>query len=98
MIAAVLQLVAVAAADTGEVDGCDIFVADGSDSIANAQHKIQARLGSGATGGGDLVVCLSGGVHSVDAGGVIMTGADAPEGGERRVVWRGSGSATRLPS
>ena len=35
MIAAVLQLVAVAAADTGEVDGCDIFVTAGSDSIAN---------------------------------------------------------------
>ena len=88
------QLAATAAAGTGEAAGCDVFVAAGSGSIAQAQHEIQALLGSSdAASGGDLLVCLGGGVHSVGAGGVTMTGADAPVGGGRRVVWRGSGSA-----
>lgn len=95
-IAAVLQL-ALATADTGEavVAGCDVFVAAGSGSIAQAQHEVQVRLGSSdAAGGGDLLVCLGGGVHSVGVGGVIMTVVDAPGGGAggRRVVWRGSGN------
>ena len=88
------QLAAIAAAGTGEAAGCDVFVAAGSGSIAQAQHEIQALLGSSdAASGGDLLVCLGGGVHSVGAGGVTMTGADAPVGGGRRVVWRGSGNA-----
>jgi hypothetical protein len=78
----------------GEQPGCDVFVAAGSGSIAHAQHEIQARLGSDdAAGGGDLLVCLGGGVHSVGAGGLTFGAADTPAGGGRRVVWRGSGSA-----